>query len=67
MPGQDKLRGDQRKVERKDGVMTIEYPGGMTARTNMADLDEMERALSTAIDTELASPQKPKKKSGWCW
>ena len=44
MPDQDKLRGDQRKVERKDGVMTIEYPGGMTATTNMADAIEAELA-----------------------
>ena len=54
MPGQDKLRGDQRKVERKDGVMTIEYPGGMTATTNMADPDEMEKRLLAAIEAELA-------------
>ena len=52
MPDQDKLRGDQRKVDRKDGVMTVTYPGGMTAKTNMTNADEMENVLSDAIEAE---------------
>jgi hypothetical protein len=50
-----------RKVTHKDGIMTVEYPGGIKAQTNMSDADEMERKIAAAIEAELSGARQPSK------